>query len=226
MGARTLTQLTHTKLYSFADADALAGVGRGTSRRSIEGYRYRPAVGEPVRLPPVSGARDLDEHGVSFAELLEIVAIGRMRELGFSLPEVRRVVSAASEAFGAEYPLSELSFKVGGRDVFVSDGSVLRSMLRRRSQLAWDEVLGPFLESLDYTEAVATRWWPLGKGRSIVIDPAYGFGQPIIAGSGVRAEIIRERIGVGDSFEQIAYDFQIPPEAVTTVAQYYVRLAA
>jgi hypothetical protein len=30
-----------------------------------------------------------------------------------------------------------------------------------------------------------TRWWPLGKQRSVVLDPQRSFGAPIASGSGI-----------------------------------------
>jgi hypothetical protein len=73
-------------LYSYADADRLAGVSRGTSKRWLEGYVYLNPQGERVERTPV--APSLDDHGaVSFVDLIEIVAIGGL------LVALRRSVS-------------------------------------------------------------------------------------------------------------------------------------
>ena len=206
-------------LYGYSEADHLAGVSRGTSRRWLEGYSYIGAAGCRVEQPPVS-PRDQDRGGVSFSDLVEIVAIGRFKAMGFGVPAVREVVANCQQLFGDAHPLSTQSFKIGGRQVFIEREGALREVLHSRGQLAWDEVLAPFLDSLDYDGSFARRWWPLGRTRPVVIDPDYGYGLPVVAESGVRTEILRERFQAGDSFEQIASDFNVSAQQVESAIQF------
>ncbi|MPZ22454.1 MAG: DUF433 domain-containing protein [Dehalococcoidia bacterium] len=196
-------------LYSYADADYLAGVGRGTSKRWLEGYSYRRGRGQRVKMPPVTPG-EMRPTGVSFVDFIEIIAIGRLRTIGLTLNDVRTVVVRCQQEFQVQHPLASLKFKVGGRDTFVERDGVLHDVLRRpKGHVAWDEILNPFLETLDYQGAYAHRWWPLGRDGLVVIDPEYAFGLPVIANSGVRTEIILERIRAGETDEQIASDFNV-----------------
>ena len=214
------------RLYSYADADRIATVGRGTSKRWIEGYSRRAADGSRESFPPVTPGRTVTGEGVSFFDLVEILAIGAFREIGFPIRTVRRIVEECQQSFGVEHPLSMLEFKTLGRDVFVKKDGVLRQVLKSKAQPAWDEILGPFLNRLDYRDAVAHRYWPLGKGRPVVIDPEYGFGQPVIAGSGVRTEIVLERVRAGDDNDEIARDFGLSKADVESAIQYEVQRAS
>ena len=214
------------RLYGYSEADRLADVSRGTSKRWIEGYSYHQTDGVRVTQPPVTPGRSVVGGGVSFTDLVEIVAIGGFKRRGFSVPTIRKIVENCQERFGESYPLSTQTFKVGGRDVFVSLESGLHDVLRRQGAVAWDEVLAPFLDTLDYRDAFAYRWWPLGRSRQIVIDPAYGYGLPVIADSGVRTETIRERFEVGDSIAQIACDFNVQAEEVQSAIQFELQRAA
>lgn len=213
-------------LYSFSDADRLAGVSRGTSKRWLAGYTYRMPSGERRESPAIRSPQRGTSEAVSFLDLLEIVAIAGLKERGFSLPEVRRVVSNCQELFDDPYPLSNRDFKVDGRDVFVSRDGRLYDVLQRRGAIAWDEILGPFLETLDYEGSQASRWWPLGRAKAVVVDPAYGYGLPVIHDSGVRTEIIRERIEAGDSIDQVAYDFNVEPRDIEEAIRFELRRAA
>lgn len=224
--SRTRPEHLTSRLYSYADSDRIAGVSRGTSKRWLEGYTHRQADGSKSSLPPVTSGRDVTGEGVSFSDLIEIVAIGAFRDLGFSVRAVRRIVEACQERFDVRHPLSTLEFKSGGRDVFVKKDSVLHDVLKRKGQRAWDDILGPFLATLDYRDSYAYRWWPLGKDRPIVVDPEYGYGQPVVAGSGVRTEDIVERLRAGDMPEEIAYDFNVSHAEVDSAIQYEVQRAA
>ncbi len=217
----------HVPLYTFAEADRIAGVTRGTARRWLTGYAYRRPDGQLVAKPPVDRARQTaDAQGVTFLDLIELVVIGHFKDHGFRLPEIRRVVDECRRQFEDPHPLTSQRFKVGGRDVFVQRGTALFDVLHRRGQAAWDEILDPFLETLDYREGVAVRWWPLGRQKPVVVDPEFGFGLPVIEGSGVRTETIRERFEAGDSWPQIASDFNVQMEDIESAVQFELQRAA
>jgi uncharacterized protein (DUF433 family) len=215
--------------YGFSEADHLAAVTRGTARRWLTGYQYRHR-GELVSQPPVpyqvrNGAAD----GVSFVDLVELVAIGKLKTLNFSLPMIRKVVQNCRELLHTEHPLASLQFHTRGAEIFVENDGRLLEVGRRKGIQAWHEVLEPFLKTLDYEEEIglAVRWWPLGKGTPIVVDPEFGFGLPVVAGSGVRTEVVFEQFQRGARLHEIAQDFRISPEhAEQAVGFEASRLAA
>ncbi|MFN0073814.1 MAG: DUF433 domain-containing protein [Chloroflexota bacterium] len=219
------TEFISRPLYSYAEADHLAGVTRGTARRWLAGYDYRAANGSAAHQPPVS-PRTEESEAVSFVDLVEVVAIGGLKREGFSLKAIRQIVSNCQEIFQIERPLITLRFKVGGREVFVQSETALVEVGRRKREQAWDEILGPFLESLDYRFDLVSRWWPRGREANVVIDPEYSFGLPVIEGSGVRTEIIVERFKAGDSCQEIAKDFSLTATDVERALQFEVALAA
>ena len=212
--------------YNFAEADTLAKVGRGTSKRWVSGYWYYNKNRERVFQRPITPGLP-DQEGVSFLDLIEIVAIGKFLERGFTLGDVRQIVIDCQRTFGLERPLVTEKFETNSRQAFVRrEGLMAVGRQPGRGSYAMSEILGPFLEELDYTEAWASRWWPLGRDQFVVIDPQHGFGLPVIAGSGVRTEIIRERTEAGDLPAIIAKDFRLTEEQVARAIQYELKRAA
>ena len=213
-------------LYSFAEADQLAGVTRGTASRWLKGYQYWYSPTELRMLPPMTPGPEPKE-GASFIDLVEVIAIGRLREKGFSLRRIRQINEYCRLALQKLRPLVTETFKTSGRDVFVMASSgYLLNVLHQAGMQAWDEVLDPFLDTLDYEEEIARRWWPEGKGEPVVVDPDYGFGLPVIAGSGIRTEIVAERHRAGDTNEEIAYDFGVEVPQVEAALRYEMPSAA
>ena len=213
--------------YSFGEADRLARVTSGTSKRWTRGYAYESGRGERVRKPPVGSADPSLDSAVSFADLIEVAAIRGLRNLGFSLPQIREIVAGCEGIFRSARPLLSHRFRVDGRDAFVQgDDGALVSVLRGKRQKAWDDVLQPFLETVDYQDGWANRWWPGGRSTEVVIDPRFGYGLPVVQGTGVRTEILIERSDVGDSLEQIAADFGVSIDSVRTAIQFERALAA
>ena len=208
-------------LYTFADADHLAFTSHGTAKRWLAGYQYRGSRGELTKRPPVTPRPDGESiEGVSFLDLVELVAIGRLKGLGFTLHNIREIVDNCRKVIGVERPLTALKFRTDGREIFVSEKNTLVEVLHKRGRTAWEEVLAPFLDTLDYQDEVARKWWPLGKRTPILVDPNYGFGFPVIGGSGVRTDIILERFQAADEREQIAKDFNVQLEEVDAALRF------
>jgi uncharacterized protein (DUF433 family) len=65
-----------------------------------------------------------------------------------------------------------------------------------------------------------------GKEEPIVVDPDYGFGLPVVSGSGARTEIVAERFMAGDAREVIAYDFGLSTAEVEAALRYEMPNAA
>ncbi len=197
-------------LYSFAEADRIARVGPNTSRRWLKGYSFW-YDGEHREMPPVTPTTETKD-AVSFVDLMEVAAIGKLRKKGFSFKRIRKINATARFYLDTRRPLVTETFKVKGRDIFVDDGfGILVNVGYEAGMQAWDEVLDPFLDTVEYEGEIVRRWWPLGKDRMVVVDPDYGFGLPVIEGVGVRTEIIAERREAGDSIKEITYDFGVTP---------------
>lgn len=213
-------------LYSFAEADRLAGVTRGTSGRWLKGYQYWYTPDELRTQPPVTPEVHRAE-GISFLDLVEVVVVGKLRGKGFSLRRVRQINEYCRLALQAERPLVTEKFRTDGGDVFVmASHGYLLNVLHGAGMQAWEEVLDPFLDTLDYEDELARRWWPVGRGEPVVVDPEYGFGLPVVDGSSVRTEIIAERHAAGDDPDDIAYDFGVSPNKVEAALRFEGRQRA
>lgn len=216
-------------LYTYAEADRLASVPRSTSSRWVKGYRYLSEWGERISQPSITaGPADKSQPGVSFFDLIGIKAIAGLRRMGFGLPRIRDVVRYCQDELGVAYPLATETFKTDRDRIYVKagDGRLLEVLGGHRGAQAWDAILDPFLDTLDYQNDFARRWWPLGRDELVVVDPDYGFGSPVIVGSGLRTELVGERREAGDPPEVIAYDFNLTPEQVKSALEMEDKLAA
>ena len=205
--------------YGFAEAARIARVRPAMARRWIAGHSCRVEGGERGATPA--------EGSVSFADLVEVAAIRGLLDCGLSIRGIRAIVEHCRERFQSERPLLSHRFRTDGRDAFARlDGMGGEPVLREKGDTAWDEVLGPFLGTVDYEDEWVHRWWPGGRERSVVVDPRYGYGLPVVAGTGVRTEIIRERVEAGDSPEQIKRDFGVSRRAIKHALEFERSLTA
>lgn len=200
-------------LYTFSDVDQLARVSRGTAKRWLLGYGQYPAVSAPSPTSPAA----------SFLDLVEVIAIGKLKQRGFSLVLIRQIVQYTQQLLKLEHPLVSAQFRLGGREIFVEAEDRLIEVGRRRGQTVWHEVLAPFLEDLDYTQDLASIWWPRGHHGHIQVSPYVGYGFPVIADRGVRTEIIRERYVANDPIDVIAKDFRLDPALVEAALRFELQ---
>lgn len=206
-------------LYSFAEADRIIRVSPGTSRRWLKGYSFWWG-GEHHKMPPVTPGIGEPE-AVAFVDLMEVAAVSELRKRRFSFKRIRQINAYCRLYLQEPRPLVTQKFKVVGQDIFLdADFDILVDVGREAGMLAWREVLEPFLEDVEYENELARRWWPLGKKRMVVVDPDYGFGLPVVEGTGVRTEIIAERYRAGDSIDEIAYDFDVTPKQINDALRW------
>lgn len=206
-------------LYTFSEVDRLAAVSSGTAKRWLLGYTY-VRDGKRITVPPIT-PRKSQMNGATFYDLIEVVAIGKFREQGFTLQAIRRIVDACQKILGVPRPLTTLVFKNEGYRLFVeSPEGELVEVLRTPGQMAWRTILEPFLENLDYRANRVAAWWPQGRSAGILVDPEFGWGRPVIAGKGVRTDIILEHLQAGESISDIARDFELTPTEVEAALRF------
>lgn len=214
-------------IYSYVEAGRIASLNPSSVKRWLRGYEYPGHDGAVRHQPAVATGQQLRTEAVSFIELIELAAIARLKEVGFSIPKIRLIVDRCGELFGTPHPLAELRFKVDGRDAFVEMNSsrVDLGLTQRKRRQAWDEVLEPFLETIEYEGDVAHRWWPDGMASGVVVDPDFGLGVPVVASTGVRTEILFEVFLAGESEAVIADDFDLSVTQVEAAIRFEARRA-
>lgn len=170
-------------------------------------HRGRRRVDDPLIL--IDGDFG-DPIALSFLNLLELRFLAAYRR-HVPLQSIRRALDFAGSVLGVDRPLLSLEFKTQGKSLFLrfadeGDDAYLMNA-SRRGQLAWPTTLDEFIESIDYEERTARRWWPLGREEPVIVDTLLNGGRPSTALSGVRTIAIavqREKEGL--EVPDIAYD--------------------
>lgn len=184
------------------------GISPTRARRWIRGYTYLvhlPQRDERRSLPPVV-AHDLPRMqgrwAISFLELMELRVVRDLVDrYGYSLQHVRKVAKLARRHFHTTHPLANRNIYVEGqRGIFAApstrhdDPTVVELSPRRILQLSWKEMMRPFLQDVafDPRSGLVERWWPMGKGTPVVLDPAVVFGAPTVEGTRVQTVFVAE----------------------------------
>jgi len=78
--------------------------------------------------------------------------------------------------------------------------------------------LADTLASLDYSDNLAVRWYPRGRGNPVIVDARYGFGSPTVGGVNTWALAGRAR-GGGD-VDIIAEEYDLTAEEVRAALEF------
>ena len=216
-------------MYSFGSAARLAGVSTSTVRNWLRGYTAADG-----RIVPPLFQSDGDDM-VSFLQMIEIMVAGRFRKSSprkkaIPIWKVRRAYDWAREKYQLQYPFAHLKLEaIGGFIVdMLARGEVPGSFQALDTPEQWTlpGVVKDEIDHIEYTGAWAGRWFPLGKEKSIVIDPKVSAGRPVISGRGVPVDVVWSQKKAGVDVDFIAKDFQITQVEVEGACDYWEAVAA
>ena len=67
---------------------------------------------------------------------------------------------------------------------------------------------------------MASRFWPIGKEKSIIVDPERKFGHPVVDGRNIYPETIFKNFKGGDSKKYLAYVYDLTEEQIDHALEY------
>jgi uncharacterized protein (DUF433 family) len=194
--------------YMIVEVGRLTGAGSDRARHWL-GRPYAPS------------ADTAKHHRVSFIGLVDLAVVTWMRDRGVSLQAIRRGEARCRTTLGEDQPFATRAFLERGLAPFVGPHG-RRPALGGTSILeATKRVIEPALDRLDYGSRFAERWWPLGRGFPIVVDPIHLDGEPAIAGRDVSVRTILDHLAVGLDAIDAASALQIDPEEVEVAVAFH-----
>lgn len=226
--ADTQEDLREAPAYGIPEAAGYLRLPVSTLRAWMIGQRYSDR-GESKFFKPVIEIADRNNRQLSFINLVEaFVLAGVRRKHNISLPKVRKAVTYLRRTFNTNRPLAEEKFQTDGVDLFVERfGSLIGATLEGQVQMG--EIIRDRLKRVVRDPKGVPEKIVLfpsrAKSADVVIDPKYSFGRPILHGFGVRTAILAERFDAGDSVEDLAREYDAPPEAVQNAIRCERRAA-
>ncbi|MCZ7415272.1 MULTISPECIES: DUF433 domain-containing protein [unclassified Streptomyces] len=212
-----------TGLLTPADTSAYLQIPSSTLTSWLKGR----AAGVPLvhHVQPVRKGQP----SLPFVAVAEAHVLRSLRALGLRMSEIREAAAAVRDAFHTPYGLVSKRIATDGVDIFVEHG---REDLRRArdGQAPIKEVVSDYLRYLswdaddDFPTSLRLRQYP--DSVPVVIDPRFAHGQPVVKANRVMVETITDLWEAGETYEDIAYDFDMTPEQVSDLCEAVVRLAA
>lgn len=201
-------------------------VAPATLRSWVNGRSYPTATGTG-RFRPLITPADRARGLLSFNNLVEAHVLRALRtKHGTSIKAIRKALEYAQQELGVERLLLSRELSADAQDVFLRYYGGLIN-LSRSGQFAMQTVLSAHLKRVDWDNSrLPLRLFPFvgpdvaGDSRHIAIDPAVGFGRPIIFRRAISTQVIVDRIDAGETAQDIAADYDLDISEVEEAVVY------
>jgi len=223
--------LLGTGIYTVPEAARMTNVAAARIRRWLRGYPYTSG-GKKHEQPPVfkHGLPEIDGTlALGFLDLLEIRFIDGFLRLGVKWPKLRVLHRAAVDLVGDNHPFCAQLFKTDGKTIAAKvskevDAPVIMDLAN--NQQMFSTVVDPYFRGVTFHDGTAVEWWPLGEGRSVVLNPRRRFGLPIIARRGIPTATLVRAYRAEQSVQAISRWMDVTEKEVADAVAYENTLAA
>jgi len=144
------------------------------------------------------------------------------------MQKLRRFRNELAERFETDFPFALKGLLSSRRELLKEMGDCALLQLGTGGQTAFEKVLQPFCEKIEFDSAskLAAKLFPAGRESSIVVDPRHAFGQPVILGTNVTTEAIASQLRAGETECDLASEFDLTEQQIKEVRNFELALAA
>jgi uncharacterized protein (DUF433 family) len=168
---------------------------------------------------------------IPFIAVIEAHVLRGFRKLGLTPAEIKSAVARLRRELGTEFALASSRLATDGVSLLVDMSDTFerpRWERARDGQRVIDEIIGDYLQFVTWPrgdEYPSRLKLPTYKGADVIIDPRFGFGQPVLERSKIKIEDILDAFRSGEGYRVIADEFGIEPEEVEAVIRARLRAA-
>jgi uncharacterized protein (DUF433 family) len=212
--------IMETPIYGMTEAAQYLRVPLNTLRYWAQGSGSVPPLiklSEPARL--------------TFANLLEGYMLSSMRAIyNVRVPRVRKALFNLAKYVKHKHPLIEQAFETDRRDLFMEHlGNKVN--LYRDEQILIPGIMELYLERIERDPKGLFKLYPFvmepkaNEPRLILINPAVGFGKPVIAGTGISTAVVVSRFNARESIGDLASEYGVTPKQIEEAIRWEQRTA-
>jgi uncharacterized protein (DUF433 family) len=219
-------------IYSIPEAARLTGLDTRSISRWIRGYSYVKSGSRKESAPLFEADYSPSEgrFALSFLDMMELRFVHAFKTHGLSLHKIRIASNRAAELIGKHHPFATSRFFTDRKTIFARivlerPNTELLDLLK--GQYAIDKILSPLLvEGVVFEKDYPSRWYPLRKNHSIVVDPRFSFGQPIVTAHSIPTAVLAAAFRAEGSIKKVAQWYEVDETVVKAAINFEARLAA
>jgi uncharacterized protein (DUF433 family) len=158
--------------------------------------------------------------GLSFQNILELhILKGLRKETGLPMQRIRSALQEYSQTENMPHPLLDRRLETDGLHLFLHDGEDYLNLNRAR-QMGLPQILATYLKRIDRLENGEMVYFPFissedaDEPRTIQMTPSIAFGRPVLAKTGIAADVIVGRFRARDTISDLAEEYGVSPAMI------------
>lgn len=213
-------------LYTIPDISRILGFPQSTVSRYIKLY-WDKKVGKEVYGDSYSWSVDNRTKAVNFYVLIELYTFIHLQKLGVSVQKISKSRIHLAKELGTPYPFAFAGILSNGSKIWYEfQDSIIDADGSRQTNLV--QIIHEFAKRIDFNSdnKLASRFYPSGKDKCIVVDPHHKFGMPIVKGTNINTEILHSMLSSGESIESLSILYDLSKGQIKDVMSFYKEEAA
>jgi uncharacterized protein (DUF433 family) len=212
-------------IYTVPDISRLLQLPKAKVRRYLNNY-WDERLGRKLFNETYSWSLGNNVKAVNFYTLIELYTCFHLQELGVSPKQILKSRSAIAKDLQIPYPFASAKLLTDGKKIWYEfKDSIVNADGSQQSDFV--EFIRQFASKIDFnSRKIAEKFWPAGKESEVVVNPHNQFGQPVLDGTNVNAEVIFSMYESGDSIESIGILYDLTEKQVHDAISFYQRPAA
>lgn len=212
-------------IYTIPDISRLLKLPQVKVRRYLNEY-WDERLGKKLFNETYSWSVDNKTKAVNFHTLIELHICFHLKEMGIPTRIILKSREAIAKDLNLIYPFASAKLLAYGDKIWYQfKDSIVNADGSRQSDFI--EFIEDFASKIEFnSQKVAERFWPDGKSSDVVIDPHHQFGQPVLSGTNINAEVIFSMYESGEPIEAISILYDLTKKQVGDAISFYKKSAA
>lgn len=212
-------------IYTIPDISNFLSIPKYKVRRYLNEY-WNERSGKKFFNETYSWSVDNKIKAVNFYTLIELYTCFHLQSLGVSPKEILKSRTAIIKDLNIPYPFASDKILSDGKKIwFEFKDSIVKADGSKQTEFI--EFIREFANKIEFNSSkIAEKFWPAGKQSDVVINPHNQFGQPILNGTNINAEVIYSMYESGEPIDAIGILYDITSKQVKDAISFYTKSAA
>lgn len=212
-------------IYTSGDIAQLLGISRRKVTYYLKNY-WDDRLGKELFNDSYSWqTENSSTKAVNFYVLIELYVCFQLQELGVKpkrLLESRRIIAQETNT---AYPFATSKVLSDGRNIWYKFKDAIVNADGTR-QTNFEKIITDYVQKIDFDDhEYALKFYPNGRDSHVIVSPHHQFGQPIIEGTNINAEMLFSMYKSGEPIEFITNLYDLNIKAVEDAIRFYQKAA-
>lgn len=212
-------------IYTIPDISRLLSLPKAKVRRYLNDY-WDERLGKRLFNETYSWSVGNNIKAVNFYTLIELYTCFRLQGLGVSPKQILKSRIAIAKDLQIPYPFASAKLLSDGKKIWYEfEDSIVNADGTKQTDFV--EFIKEFASKIEFnSNKIAEKFWPAGKKSDVVVNPHHQFGQPILNGTNINAEVIFSMYESGEPIEAIGILYDLTKKQVCDAISFYKKPAA